>query len=117
MSRQRRDRDATESTSKTWKNRPASRPTQDADSTESRPPTPSTSEEPDPVKDETTGGSAGEDKKEVKSSTKAAAIVMPAKKILQEFAICPRCHEKRYKPEQAGTTVTCMNCRASVVLR
>lgn len=98
--------------------RTARRSTQDSDSAESQSRVPSTSEETDSVTDKTSGGSSGEDQKEVvaETSTKAAAIVKPAPKPVRKFAMCPKCHEKRYKPEQVGKTVTCINCRASIVL-
>jgi hypothetical protein len=79
--------------------------------------TTSTSKETNPVKDETAGRSTREDSKEItESSTKAAAIVVQAKIPERKFAVCPRCHERRYRSEQVGTIVKCINCRASVVL-
>ena len=139
MSMKRRSSNATESTSEIRKDRSIteSKP-EPATSTESRTTTPSTSEETNPVTDKTAGRLPREDKKAVtsenfrdpkevlkemktkisekvvESSTKATAIV---KELVTEHAICPSCHEKRYKPEQVGTTVVCINCRASVVLR
>ena len=117
MSRPRRRRNAEDSTREAGEDRsgaPARRP-----ETESHAETPSTSEEADPLTSEDTGGSAGEDKKEVvaaESTTKAAAIVKTPKP-KRAAAVCPHCHERRYKPEQIGTTVKCINCRVSVVLR
>ena len=114
MSRQRRSRNAKESTSETREDRSGARSTSDSAETESRPTTPSASEETSAVTSEDTGGSAGEDKKEVvETSTKATAVLkLPVRK----NAMCPKCHERRYKPEQADTRVKCMNCRCSVVL-
>jgi len=115
MSRQRRSRNASESTSETRKDRSSAGSTSDSAKTESRTPTPSAREETDPVTDETAGRSAGEDKKEVaaESSTRAAAIV---KQPVRKRAVCPKCHERRYKPEQVSTKVKCINCRNVVVL-
>jgi hypothetical protein len=117
MAKQEKEKEhVAESTSEAGEDRTS--PSERSARSEPRPATPSASEETSAVTSEDTGRSAEEDKKEIaETTTKATAIVKPTSEPVREFSVCPRCHERRYKPEQVGTTVKCINCRASVVLR
>lgn len=122
MPTQRRSKDVTESTRETRKDRAGARTTSQSDTAESQSRTTSKDKESDSPSSSDTGRVTRRDTKEItsESTTKAAAIIKPKAKVVEpvrKFAQCPRCHEKRYKPEQYGTKVRCTNCRINVVLR
>lgn len=117
---QRRDRDAKDSTIEAKQDRAGSRTASQSDQAESHAAAASKDKESNSAARSDTRRVARTNKKsiEVKTSTKAAAIVKPkVAEPRRKFSQCPRCHENRYKPEQFGTTVKCTNCRVEVVLR